>query len=113
MDPELAVLHAQIVTIAPRSGVPDVNQKMTYGTAVEFAARVELGTRLIKTADNRTIATQGVVYLVPNDWSTFVPTPQADLLTLPANYPNRVPPILDVKVQPDEDGSLYSIEVYF
>lgn len=109
LDPELVDLFAQSVTIAPWSS-RDVNGKPTYGSAVTFAARIELSTKLIQNAEGKTIASRGRAFLVPN--AGYLPSTK-DLLTLPASFVVRTPPILDVKHDPDTDGTDYYVAVYF
>lgn len=110
LDFDLKDLFAQSLTIAPWSS-RDVNQKPTYGAAVTFQARIELGTRLIRTADGRTIQTSGRALLVP-DSGGYLPSVK-DQLTLPASFVVRTPPMLDVKHEPDTDGTDYYVAVYF
>lgn len=71
----------------------------TYGTAVNYPARVEMKSRRIAGSGGVEIAARGRVFL----GTTTVPTAK-DRITLPASFMPTQPPILDACPVNDERG---------
>lgn len=99
IDPELASLLTQSVTIEPYSSPGSHLGGETYGTGVDYKARFVQKHRLVRTVDGEELAARGVLYV---DASSGITT--KDRVTLPDS---TQPPILAVESYPDELGNTH------
>lgn len=112
MDTALAALCAQTVIIEPQTGQTQAN-KPSYGTPVQYAARIETKVEYRKNAAGDEVLTMGRCYLVPVVGAA-IPRIGIDRCTLPTGvYEVTQPMILDVKTEPDENGNTDHIVLYF
>ena len=93
----IAGLLNQLVTVAPHTG-NDAKGRPVYGTAVQYAARVQAKPRIVLTRDGHDILSSARVYIVP---SAVVAIDSQ--LTLPDG---SQPIVLQVYPQYDKDGNL-------
>lgn len=100
MDPALAALLADTLTVAPRTG-QDGYGVPTYGTVVSMKARVVYRNRLVRDSEGREAASRITAWV---DAGTTVIT-STDEVTLPDG---TTPPILSVERVPDEEGMYYT-----
>lgn len=103
-DAEFDELLPHTITLRPKTG-QDADRKPTYGAAVESKARIELKSRLIRTAEGAELMGRGTVFAP----LASVPSTE-DELTLPAGFAPLKPPIMAVLPQYDEDG-LHHVEI--
>ena len=86
------------VQVAARTSI-DGGGKPTYGTDVDYGARVEMRSIRFRDAQGREITGRGIVYLATT--TVFATTAR---MTLPASYSPRVPVLLEVRPVEDEVG---------
>jgi hypothetical protein len=88
------------VTVTPYVST-SANGAKTYDTAniISYPARVEMRNHLVLDKAGREVTARGTVYL----GSTVAPG-ISDLLTLPAGFTPRTPPMIDINIESDEDG---------
>ena len=79
--------------------------KPTYGSPVDYSARVVYKQKLVRRPDGSEVVSQGEVWLQSN-----VSVTSEDEITLPDN---TTPPILAVERFSDETSSFHHTKVYF
>ena len=104
MDPALECLFIHTVGIEPHTG-NDVDGKPTFGTSVDYKAKIVMGKSYSRGAGGREIEGTGKVYIK----TTTVPVTK-DRLTLPTGFTPLIPPIDDVRPHYDEVG-LHHVEI--
>jgi len=81
-----------------------VSGTKTYaGAPTSYACRIQMKNHVVIDRHGREVVASGTIYLGSAD----VPGVD-DLLTVPANYTRRTPPIISVDREPDESGSMYT-----
>lgn len=95
----LAAFFNQTVTIEPYTGKDDFG-KPTYGTGVDYAAKIEFSTMNIRTDYDREIKSTRQIFL--NTTTTSFDT--RDRITLPTAFQPTQPLILFVRVVLDRQG---------
>ena len=109
MDAELLALCNQVVTRYAFLSYDDHNDFTWSATGTTFNARIEFKNELIRDKDGQEACTVAQLYcngditLDTRDKLTFVGMP---------TY-SQYPEILKIEKEPDEDGSIYYICVYF
>ena len=102
MEPDLAVLLTQTVTISTRSA-RDVYGTETWGTATTYPARVSPFVPLQQTPDTEAAPVSGMIHLDGD-----VPVTTEHQITLPDG---STPTIIRVDKFTDVDGSVYATRV--
>lgn len=87
------------ITIEPYSGT-NVNQEDTYGASVSYTCRVVGKRKIVRLPSGQEAVSNAQAYL--DRLATVDPR---DKITLPVRFAMRNPPILDVQMLPDEDGT--------
>lgn len=77
-----------------------LNGTKTYNPVAQtYPARIEMRNHIVVGKDGREVTARGTVYL-----GTTTMIGISDLLTLPADFVPRTPPIIDVNRESDEEG---------
>jgi hypothetical protein len=93
-------MMADEVTIYPFTG-RNVSNVPTYGpTGTVYPAYIHMKNHLVVGKDGRTITARGYIIL-----GTTAVIGIEDKIVLPSDYVPVSPPILDVNLEPDEDGN--------
>lgn len=88
------------VSIAPYTGV-NRNGEHLYGDAVSYTARVVGKNRHVISRDTEQVLSTATIYLGTIPTVAMSPL---DLITLPARFNPRQPPILAIEQTPDDHG---------
>jgi hypothetical protein len=104
MEPELAELLTQTLTVEPKTG-RDKYDRLTYGPAVSYGCRVTNKQVLVALPDGSTRTSRAYVILDAD----AAALDREDKVTLPDG---SKPPILSITPLNDEDGSVHHLEVY-
>lgn len=100
LSQHLSGFFNQTVSIAPYSADSDNFGNPTYGTAVDYAAKIEFSTMNIRTDFDREIKSTRKIFL--NTQVTTIST--KDKITLPDAFAPVNPLILFVRIVLDRDG---------
>lgn len=96
---------AETVTIEPYTGATSA-KGAAYGTAVTYAARIEMRNHIVKDKSGKDVVARGRVYL-----GTATVPDVRDRLTLPTRFTPTQPPIIDVNSEPDENGNVHHVKL--